>query len=108
MPVTEAQFRAQVALNRLDVDSEEEAQCFVEGVQKELKKPARKRARTKEQAAKHKKEQRDRKKARDPQGYKEQKQRQRENYKKKQKAEAEKEAAENAANLAELLAIVDE
>ena len=86
MPVNEAQFRAQVALDRLDVDSEEEAQQFVADFQREIKKPAtRKRVRSKAQAAKHKQEQRERKKARDPQGYKDQKKRRREAYKSKKK-----------------------
>ena len=107
--LTRDEFQAHVALMRLDVETEDEAQQFVSDYQAALQKAkTRKRKRTAEQAKKHKNEQRARAKARDPEKYKAKKREQRERYRAKKKMEAEEAKQAHWRSLAELLELTEQ
>ena len=108
--LSQEQFRAHAALMRLDVDSDQEAQDFVEEYKESLQKAkakARKRVRTKEQAKQHKNEQRERAKKRDPEEYKRKKREQRQRYRAKKKMEEEEAKQAHWRNLAEMLEMTE-
>ena len=106
--LSQEEFRAHVALMRLDVETDEEAQVFVEEYKESLQKATtRKRKRTKEQARKHKNEQRARAKAKDPDSYKKKKKEQRERYRAKKKMEKEEAQQAHLRNPAELFELTE-
>ena len=107
--LSQEEFRAHVALMRLDADSDQEAQEFVEEYQAALQKAkTRKRERTAEQAKKHKNEQRARAKARDPAEYTRKKREQRERYRAKKKQEQEEAKQADWRALAELVMMTED
>ena len=106
--LSQEEFRAHVALMRLDVETDEEAQVFVEEYKESLQKATRrKRKITKEQARNHKNEQRARAKAKDPDSYKKKKKEQRERYRAKKKMEKEEAKQAHLRNLAELFELTE-